>query len=37
MTASMVVDGPIDVELFLAYVEQCLVTTLKAQRYRGNG
>jgi transposase len=29
MTAPMVVDGPMTGEMFLAYVEQCLVPTLK--------
>jgi transposase len=29
MVAPMVIDGPMDGELFLAYVEQCLVPTLK--------
>jgi transposase len=29
MVAPMVVEGPITAEMFLAYVEQCLVPTLK--------
>jgi hypothetical protein len=29
MTASMMIKGPLNGEAFLAYVEQCLVPTLK--------
>jgi transposase len=29
MVSPMLIDGPMDGELFLAYVEQCLVPTLK--------
>ena len=37
MVAPMVVEGAMNAEMFLAYVEQCLVPTLTARRYRHHG
>ena len=37
MTAPMVIGGAMNGEMFLAYVEQCLVPTLPPQRHRCDG